>query len=44
MRKNTKGLFSELWFHSAGCRKWFIVDRDTVTNEIVSIKEISKKI
>ena len=42
MRKNTKGVFSEIWSHSAGCRKWFKVDRDTVTNEIIRIYEISK--
>ena len=42
MRKNTKGVFSEIWSHSSGCRKWFKVDRDTVTNEIVRIYKIGK--
>ena len=34
MRKNPKGLHVERWSHSAGCRRWFNVERDTVTNEI----------
>ena len=34
MRKNTKGWFSERWVHAAGCRRWFNVERHTVTHEI----------
>ena len=34
MRKNTKGVFKEQWNHSAGCRRWFIVERDTVNYDI----------
>ena len=37
MRDNPKGLFLERWRHSAGCRRWFNVARDTVSNEIVEI-------
>jgi sarcosine oxidase subunit delta len=33
-RKNTRGMHSELWHHSQGCRRWFGVRRDTVTYEI----------
>lgn len=40
MRKNTKGLYNERWSHSAGCRRWFIVQRNTITNKIVSISKI----
>ena len=36
MRKNTKGLHREQWWHSAGCRRWFNVERDTVTQRILS--------
>ena len=35
MRKNSKGKFLEQWNHSLGCRQWFIVQRDTVTYEIL---------
>lgn len=31
MRKNTKGLYKEQWMHSAGCRRWFVLERDTVS-------------
>jgi heterotetrameric sarcosine oxidase delta subunit len=33
-RANPKGAFAERWSHSAGCRRWFNVVRDTVTHEI----------
>ncbi len=33
-RPNPKGRFNERWSHSAGCRRWFNVVRDTVTHEI----------
>ncbi|MBL43076.1 MAG: sarcosine oxidase subunit delta [Rhodospirillaceae bacterium] len=42
MKKNTKGIFSEIWSHSSGCRKWFRVDRNTVTNDIIRVYEINK--
>jgi len=35
MRHNPKGVFLERWVHSAGCRQWFNVARNTVTNEII---------
>jgi heterotetrameric sarcosine oxidase delta subunit len=34
-RDNPKGAFVERWVHTHGCRRWFDVVRDTVTNEIV---------
>ena len=34
MRDNPAGLHDELWQHSAGCRQWFRVTRDTLTHEI----------
>ena len=33
-RDNPKGAFAERWVHTHGCRRWFGVVRDTVTNEI----------
>ena len=35
-RPNPKGRFAERWSHSAGCRRWFDVVRDTVTHEITA--------
>ncbi len=34
MRTNTRGAYRELWNHSQGCRRWFGVERDTVTYKI----------
>jgi heterotetrameric sarcosine oxidase delta subunit len=36
VRANPKGLFHERWVHTAGCRRWFSVQRDTVTHEMPS--------
>ena len=33
-RKNPKGLHREMWVHSAGCRQYFNVVRNTLTYEI----------
>ena len=37
MRSNPKGRFRERWHHSAGCRRWFNVERDTATNVIAAV-------
>ncbi len=34
MRRNTRGWFTERWVHSQGCRRWFDIERHTVTHEI----------
>jgi heterotetrameric sarcosine oxidase delta subunit len=33
-RPNPKGNMTERWVHTAGCRRWFTLTRDTVTDEI----------
>ena len=42
MRRNTRGKHLEMWVHSAGCRRFFNVQRHTVTNEIIAIEEIRR--
>jgi sarcosine oxidase subunit delta len=37
MRKNTRGRHLEQWGHTYGCRRWFNVERDTVTYAIKSV-------
>lgn len=34
VRDNPAGWFRERWVHVAGCRRWFVVARDTVSNEM----------
>lgn len=40
MRTNTRGLHHEQWWHAFGCRKWFIVHRDTVTYRIERVEKM----
>lgn len=37
VRENPAGRNEELWYHSAGCRSWLIVTRDTRTHEIFGV-------
>ena len=41
-RRNVKGEQSERWFHVHGCRRWFNVDRHTVTHVITRAYPMSK--
>jgi heterotetrameric sarcosine oxidase delta subunit len=34
VRDNPKGPFRERWVHTHGCRRWFDLERDTLTHEI----------
>ncbi len=34
LRENVSGVQTELWYHYAGCRRWFRLERNTQTNEI----------
>lgn len=36
-RQNVAGPHKELWYHSAGCHAWLVVERDTRTHEIASV-------
>ena len=42
LRDNPKGMFLERWRHTAGCRRWFNVARDTITHEITEIYPMGK--
>ena len=37
MRANPKGVHAERWLHTHGCRRWFNVVRDTVSDRILAI-------
>ena len=36
-RANVAGVQREWWHHRSGCRAWFIAERDTRTNEVLSV-------
>ena len=40
-RANPRGAHRELWNHAHGCRRWFGVERDTVTYRIERSYELS---
>ena len=38
LRENIRGLQRETWHHVNGCRQWLVVERDTLSHEITSVK------
>jgi sarcosine oxidase subunit delta len=32
MKSNERGTQTEWWYHRSGCRRWFLVERDTTCN------------
>lgn len=39
LRDNPRGLHDEVWQHTAGCRRWIAVRRDTLTHEVIAAAE-----
>jgi heterotetrameric sarcosine oxidase delta subunit len=35
-RENVDGVQKEWWYHRDGCGEWFVAERDTITNSVVS--------
>lgn len=35
-RRNVAGMQREWWYHRSGCRAWFVAERDTATNRVLS--------
>jgi heterotetrameric sarcosine oxidase delta subunit len=40
LRDNPRGPHDELWVHSAGCRRWLVVRRDTRTHDIIGSRAL----
>jgi sarcosine oxidase subunit delta len=34
-RRNVAGVQREWWIHRSGCRRWFLAERDTRSNEVL---------
>jgi sarcosine oxidase subunit delta len=43
LRKNTKGLYAERWWHAAGCRKFFNMLRNTATDQIHAVYKVGER-
>lgn len=41
-RTNPRGAHNELWNHAQGCRRWFRVERDTLSNRISGSYRLSR--
>ena len=37
LRKNPAGPSREMWQHTGGCGAWLVVERNTVTHEVLSV-------
>lgn len=35
---NPAGAVTENWYHRAGCRQYLVVERDTVSNQVISTR------
>ncbi len=42
LRSNPKGVHAERWIHSAGCRKFFNMLRNTASDEILAVYKIGE--
>ncbi len=43
-RKNPRGVHYERWMHAHGCRRWFQIARNTVTDEIYASYQVGDAI
>jgi sarcosine oxidase subunit delta len=39
LRDNPMGRYKELWQHVSGCRRWLIVERDTVSHQVFAVSD-----
>lgn len=40
-KENLSGAVTEEWFHVSGCRRFLVVERDSLTNEVRSVRDRS---
>ncbi len=43
MRSNRADWVSERWFHGSGCRRYLMLERHTVTNEIRDVEPVGSE-
>ena len=42
LRDNPAGVTRDLWYHETGCAAWIVVERNTVTHEVIGAELASK--
>ena len=43
LRDNPRGRYDEYWHHTSGCRRWLVVERDTVTHDDRSLPRMPRQ-
>lgn len=43
LRRNTKGVLLERWWHVHGCRRWFNAARDTVSDRFLAFYPMGER-
>nr|WP_316655515.1 sarcosine oxidase subunit delta [uncultured Gellertiella sp.] len=42
LRDNPKGRTREYWHHAFGCRRWLVVERDTMSHEVYAVRDAAQ--
>ncbi|MFT5870324.1 MAG: heterotetrameric sarcosine oxidase delta subunit [Paracoccaceae bacterium] len=42
LRDNPAGVTKDLWYHENGCSSWLLVERDTVTHDILRVELVAQ--
>lgn len=42
MRSNSKGWHREWWMHSQGCRRWFVLKRNTLSYAFAAAERLTR--
>ena len=42
IRDNPRGRYREHWHHTLGCRRFLVVERDTVTHEVYGVTDAAE--
>lgn len=42
LRDNPAGVTRDLWYHEQGCGAWLLIERNTVTHEVLSVQAVDE--
>lgn len=43
-KSNVRGVQTEWWYHRSACKLWFLVERNTATNEVLGSRRYTPQI
>ena len=41
LRDNPAGAARDLWYHEMGCAAWLVLNRDTISHEVLSVRLVT---